>query len=287
MAKKGIEEMISEIEIFIDNCKYKPLSSSMIIVPKDDLEQMLNELKLKLPNEIERCKKIMRNKEAILADARTRADSIITESVAEANKLVDQSQIVELANIRANEILDMARSQADQIVSEANTDANEIRLGSMYYTKDKLTEVSNYINATLEAEKANYDNLIQSLQSNLDIVLNNTNEINGDIANMTGAAQQAAAPEEATQTASEENNTTVENEQDYNVYGKTEYSNDDEDDEDDDFDDDVIFDEKDGDVEVEVKVINEKADGKEEEKPEKEESADDTEETETINLEEV
>ena len=25
MAKKGIEEMISEIEIFIDNCKYKPL----------------------------------------------------------------------------------------------------------------------------------------------------------------------------------------------------------------------------------------------------------------------
>jgi len=67
MAKKGIEEMISEIEIFIDNCKYKPLSSSMIIVPKDDLEQMLNELKLKLPNEIERCKKIMRNKEAILA----------------------------------------------------------------------------------------------------------------------------------------------------------------------------------------------------------------------------
>lgn len=242
MAKKGIEEMISEIEIFIDNCKYKPLSSSMIIVPKDDLEQMLNELKLKLPNEIERCKKIMRNKEAILADARTRADSIITESVAEANKLVDQSQIVELANIRANEILDMARSQADQIVSEANADANEIRLGSMYYTKDKLTEVSNYINATLEAEKTNYDNLIQSLQSNLDIVLNNTNEINGDIANMTGAAQQAAAPEEATQTASEENNTTVENEQDYNVYGKTEYSNDDEDDEDDDFDDDFLDD---------------------------------------------
>lgn len=241
MAKKGIEEMISEIEIFIDNCKYQPLSSSKIVVPKDDLEQMLNELKLKLPNEIERCKKIMRNKEAILADARTRADSIITESVAEANKLVDQSQIVELANIRANEILDMARSQADQIVNEANADANEIRLGSMYYTKDKLTEVSNYINATLEAEKTNYDNLIQSLQSNLDIVLNNTNEINGDIANMTGAAQQAAAPEDDPQAVPEEK-VTAEEDRNYNVYGKTEYSDDEEDDEDDDFDDDFLDD---------------------------------------------
>ena len=226
MAKKGIEEMISEIEIFIDNCKYQPLSSSKIVVPKDDLEQMLNELKLKLPNEIERCK------EAILADARTRADSIITESVAEANKLVDQSQIVELANIRANGILDMARSQADQIVNEANADANEIRLGSMYYTKDKLTEVSNYINATLEAEKANYDNLIQSLQSNLDIVLNNT---------MTGAAQQAAAPEDDPQAVPEEK-VTAEEDRNYNVYGKTEYSDDEEDDEDDDFDDDFLDD---------------------------------------------
>lgn len=236
MAKKGIEEMISEIEIFIDNCKYQPLSSSKIVVPKDDLEQMLNELKLKLPNEIERCKKIMRNKEAILADARTRADSIITESVAEANKLVDQSQIVELANIRANEILDMARSQAEQIVAEANADANEIRLGSMYYTKDKLTEVSNYIAATLDAERANYDNLIQSLQSNMDIVINNMNEINGNIAELTGTpiAQETQAQDAPAEPEKNE-------EQEYNVYGKTEYS-DDEDDEEDDFDDDFLDD---------------------------------------------
>lgn len=236
MAKKGIEEMISEIEIFIDNCKYQPLSSSKIVVPKDDLEQMLNELKLKLPNEIERCKKIMRNKEAILADARTRADSIITESVAEANKLVDQSQIVELANIRANEILDMARSQAEQIVAEANADANEIRLGSMYYTKDKLTEVSNYIAATLDAERANYDNLIQSLQSNMDIVINNMNEINGNIAELTGTPIAQETPAEEAPAEPEQNE-----DQEYNVYGKTEYS-DDEDDEEDDFDDDFLDD---------------------------------------------
>ena len=65
---------------------------------------------------------------------------------------------------------------------------------------------------------------------------------------------------------------------------------------DDDFDDDVIFDEKDGDVEVEVKVINEKASDKEEtKKAEEADSADKQEETsenkeeepETINLEEV
>jgi cell division septum initiation protein DivIVA len=237
MAKKGIEEMINEIEIFIDNCKYQPLSSSKIVVPKDDLDQMLNELRLKLPNEIERCKKIMRNKEAILADARTRADSIITESVAEANRLVDQSQIVELANIRANEILEMARSQADQIINEANAEANEVRLGSMVYTKDKLADVSNYLNATLEAEKSNYENLIQSLQSNLDIVTANMEEINQNIYALNGTA----APEPVEEDVQEPEEPT----EDYNVYGKTEYSNDastDELDDGDDFDDDFLDD---------------------------------------------
>jgi hypothetical protein len=48
MGKQGVEEMIDEIEVFIESCKYQPLSSNKIIVPKDELERMLNELKLKL-----------------------------------------------------------------------------------------------------------------------------------------------------------------------------------------------------------------------------------------------
>ena len=228
MARKGIEEMISEIEIFIDNCKYQPLSSSKIIVPKEDLEQMVGELKLKLPNEIERCKKIMRNKEAILADARARA-----ESVAEANRLVDQSQIVELANIRANEITDMARSQAEQIIAEANADAKEVRAGSMYYSKDKLSEISQYINATLQAERANYENLIKSLEDNASRVADNMAELDSSLAQINGA------PDISQQPAGD---SAFDSQDDYNVYGKTEYSSDDKGDYDDEDEDGDYYD---------------------------------------------
>ena len=228
MARKGIEEMISEIEIFIDNCKYQPLSSSKIIVPKEDLEQMVGELKLKLPNEIERCKKIMRNKEAILADA---------------NRLVDQSQIVELANIRANEITDMARSQAEQIIAEANADAKEVRAGSMYYSKDKLTEISQYINATLQAERANYENLIKSLEDNAARVTDNMAELDSSIAQINGVPEQVQPSADDSAFADDDNT-------DYNVYGKTEYSSDDSDDEDyDDEDYDEEYDDEDEDDE--------------------------------------
>ena len=181
MGKKGVEEMIEQIEIFIDNCKYQPLSQNKIVVHKDELESMINELKLKLPSEIERCKKIMRNKEAILADARTRSDAIITESVNEANRLVDQHQITELANVRANEILEMARNQAQQIVDQAAEEANEVRLGAMYYTKDKLTEMRDIFNKIHDLEKENYRTLIESLENDSYIVETNLSEMEANI----------------------------------------------------------------------------------------------------------
>lgn len=186
MGKKGVEEMINEIEIFIDNCKYQPLSSNKIVVPKDEMERLLSELKLKLPSEIERCKKIMRNKEAILASARTRSDAIISESVNEANRLVDTNHITELANIRANEILDAARQEADRILADANAEANEVRLGAMSYTKQKLSDMRDFFAATLEADRENYKNLVDSLENSVFTLETNMSEVDASIGLLTG-----------------------------------------------------------------------------------------------------
>ena len=38
MGKKGVEEMIDQIEIFIENCKYQPLSQTKIVFHKEELE---------------------------------------------------------------------------------------------------------------------------------------------------------------------------------------------------------------------------------------------------------
>lgn len=243
MGKKGVEDMIDEIEVFIGNCKYQPLSSNKIIVPKDELERMLSELKLKLPSEIERCKKIMRNKEAILASARTRSDAIISESVNEANRLVDSNHITELANIRADEIVTAARDQAQQILDDATAEAKEVRLGAMSYTKQKLSEMKNFLAATLEAENENYKNLCDSLESNLYTLDNNLGEIDTSIDLINGndmpMSQPAMAPqpEYAPAPAAAYKD---EDEDDYDDY-------DDEDEDDDDFDDDDYDDEDDDD----------------------------------------
>lgn len=251
MGKKGVESMIEEIKVYIENCKPMPLSQTKISVQKPELLSMLDELELKLPGEIERCKKIMRNKEMILADARTRSDAIITESVNEANRMIEQNEITRLANIRADEILENARNQAQQIVDQASEEANEIRLGAMYYTKDKLTEMRDIFQKIHDMEKENYRVLIESLENDTYVIETNMTEMDTNINMFTASSNMSyeetdnldsafsnepvpapqpapSHPEEAAEEETEDDN------DDIDVYGERE---DDGDEDDDDFDD--------------------------------------------------
>lgn len=47
-----IEQIIEEIEEYVDSCKYQPLSTTKIVVNKEEIEELLRELRLKTPDEI-------------------------------------------------------------------------------------------------------------------------------------------------------------------------------------------------------------------------------------------
>ena len=45
-----IEQLINEIEEYIDSCKFQPLSTTKIIVNKEELDELLVELRLRSPD---------------------------------------------------------------------------------------------------------------------------------------------------------------------------------------------------------------------------------------------
>ena len=186
MARKSIEDVMNEIEDFMNTCKTTALSSNKVIVPRDEFDELFGDLKVKIPAEIDRCKKIMRNKEAILMDARKTADDIIAQATAQANQMISETAIMQQANQQAYETVELARVQANDILGQATGEANEIRLGSMQYTNDIMMGLRNYVEATLNAERANYENLIATLEQDYTIVSANIEEIQGQIVDFTG-----------------------------------------------------------------------------------------------------
>lgn len=165
-----MEQIIDEIEEYISNCKPQMLSTTKIIVDREELEELIAELRTKTPEEIKRYQKIISNKEAILADAQTKADQIIAQAQIQTNELVSEHQIMQQAYAQANEVVMIATKQAQEILDNATNEANNIRMGAMNYTDSQLKGVEDILINAIDTSKARYDNLIASLQGFLDVV---------------------------------------------------------------------------------------------------------------------
>jgi len=171
-----IEQIIEEIEEYVESCKYQPLSTTKIVVNKEELEELLRELRLKTPDEIKRYQKIISNKDAILADAQNKADAIIAEAQAKAREMVEQSEVMQTAYAQANETVNNANQQAQEILDAATNDANSIRLGAIGYTDDMLANLSNIMTTALNDAGEKYS-FVESLTSCYNTVVQNRSEL--------------------------------------------------------------------------------------------------------------
>lgn len=106
-----IEQLIDEIEEYIDGCKYQTFSDTKIIVNKEEIDELLRELRMKTPDEIKRYQKIISNKEAILNDARAKAEALINEATLHTNQLINEHEIMQQAYAQANEVVHWQRSR--------------------------------------------------------------------------------------------------------------------------------------------------------------------------------
>lgn len=172
-----IEQLIDEIEEYIEGCKYQPLSSTKIIVNKEEIDELLRELRMKTPDEIKRYQKIISNKEAILNDAREKAEALIKETTIHTNELISEHEIMQQAYAQANEIVTLATKQAQDILDNATTEANSMRASAMQYTDGILANLESLISHAMNDTSSRYENLIQSLNGYNDVIKSNRSEL--------------------------------------------------------------------------------------------------------------
>lgn len=168
-----IEQIIDELEEYIESCKPKFMSNSEIIVNKDDIDELIRELRMKTPDEIKRYQKIISNKEAILNDAREKAEKLINDATVHTNELISEHEIMQQAYAQANVVVSMASQQAQEILDKATIEANELRMYAAQYTEDRLADLENIIVSAINASNANYQNLLGSLNQYKDLIQSN------------------------------------------------------------------------------------------------------------------
>lgn len=192
-----IEQIIGDIEEYIENCKTAPFSSNKIIVEKDQIEELLRELRMRTPDEIKKYQKIISNKEAILADAKDQADSMLNAAKVHTQELVNEHEIMQRAYAEAEEIKDQAYMQAQTILDQATEEANQMRYSAVQYTDDMLANLQRIIEHSIESSRTKYEGLLNALDKDLNVVISNRNELAGINKEEEASVQAAGTEDEA------------------------------------------------------------------------------------------
>ena len=193
MASK-IEDMINELQDYVDGCKNAPFKTDSIVVNRDDLESYIEDLRATVPDEIRQYQRIINNQEHIIAAARKKADAIIKEAEIQTDQLVSEHQILQQAYARANEIVLVASKEAEQILNKATLEANSIKESAIAYTDNQLKIVQDIMTATMEQTRQKADGYLNQMQGYLDIVVSNRNELAPPEADTVIAEQVAQVP---------------------------------------------------------------------------------------------
>lgn len=168
-----IEQLIDELEEYIESCKPKFMSNSEIIVNKDEIDELLRELRMKTPDEIKRYQKIISNKEAILNDARAKAEALINEATIHTNELISEHEIMQQAYAQANEVVKQAAQQAQVILDNATIEANDLKMQAAQYTEDRLAEMESIVLSAIQSAESAYGTLIGSLNQYKELIQSN------------------------------------------------------------------------------------------------------------------
>lgn len=139
-----ILNLLERIEDIIEEASKFPLSNK-VMIDKEEILEVINEIRLKLPDEINRASWVAKERQRILNEAQSEADELI-EKVKEQQKYL----------VEENEITRQAQKYAKQLLEEAERKANDMKIGAYNYSDEilsKLQEKIREINGIIEQNR--------------------------------------------------------------------------------------------------------------------------------------
>jgi hypothetical protein len=134
-----VNAKIDELIEIVESARAMPMSASCVINRAQVLE-LLDELKHGLPEEMDRARRVLSDRESVVAEGRREAERLIERTRGERDSIINNTDISREASAAANRILDEARREADQVRTEADE-----------YVDQKLANFEVVLTKTLQA----------------------------------------------------------------------------------------------------------------------------------------
>jgi hypothetical protein len=136
--------LVDRLENLIAGSRRMPLVNQ-IILKESDILNIVDQLRTTIPEEIKQARRIIQDKERILAQAQAEASALLARAREESEQTVNRQGLLKAAEARSKELVQRAEQEAEQLKNEADGYVIE----TLRALRDHLTSVETDIGRSI------------------------------------------------------------------------------------------------------------------------------------------
>jgi len=160
-------DYLDDIEEVLETSKRVPLTNR-ITVEKERILDILNDIRLNLPDDIRSAQRILSDHDRIVADAQRKAQDILDAAENEAKTRTSN-----------HEIFRRASDQASELMENSKNDARDLRLNAMDYADEKLAETEAQLKEYMTNLEQQHKKLMDYYGKIIDVIYENRQQLRG------------------------------------------------------------------------------------------------------------
>jgi cell division septum initiation protein DivIVA len=161
-------ETVDELSRVIENARSVPMSGSCM-VPRDQLLDLLDDLRENLPDEVHAAGAIVEQRTEILEQAQAEAEQLTGRTREEADRLVaaarrQREEVLGTARRQRDELLARARAEAEDLLAQAESEADRMIAEARAHHEALLADAEAQQAEMVAAARAEHERLVSETE---------------------------------------------------------------------------------------------------------------------------
>ena len=139
-----ILHLVDRLEELFNNSRAIPFTHN-VIVDEDKFLDIIDQMRISVPEEVKKAQEVFTKKDRVMAQAQEEANRTLALARDKADDLIEKEALVSDAKRRADQIVEQGRVEAENIKAGADNYAQESLLNLEHAMEQLLTQVRNGI----------------------------------------------------------------------------------------------------------------------------------------------
>ncbi|HEV7236918.1 MAG TPA: hypothetical protein VGN15_12090 [Ktedonobacteraceae bacterium] len=138
--------LVDRLENLIANSRRMPLVNQ-IIMKEGDILNIVDQMRTSVPDEIKQARRVIQEKERILAQAQADATTLLSRAREETERAMNREGLLRTAEARSQELMRQAEEQAKSVVRQAEEHSTQLKVDADNYVTETLRNLKDHLSS--------------------------------------------------------------------------------------------------------------------------------------------